>query len=88
MLLPCCLRSFGTTFRPSSCDVVHGLAAALSAVNTTVIWAVDLAHLPVGCPLDVASLPPSIHVMRWVPQDDLLSHPQLRAFLSHAGVNR
>lgn len=88
MLLPCCLRSFGTTFRPSSCDVVLGLAAALSAVNTTVIWAVDLAHLPVGCPLDVASLPPSIHVMRWVPQDDLLSHPQLRAFLSHAGVNR
>ncbi|EFN58760.1 hypothetical protein CHLNCDRAFT_140490 [Chlorella variabilis] len=79
--------SFGTTFRPSSCDVVRGLAAALSALNRTVIWGLNPARLPAACPLDVSILPASIHIMEWVPQADLLGHAQIKTFLSHAGVN-
>ena len=29
----------------------------------------------------------SVQVLNWVPQNDLLAHPQIRAFVSHAGIN-
>ena len=28
-----------------------------------------------------------VQVLDWVPQNDLLAHPQIRAFVSHAGIN-
>jgi hypothetical protein len=28
-----------------------------------------------------------VQVITWVPQNDVLAHPNLRAFLSHAGIN-
>ena len=28
-----------------------------------------------------------MQVLDWAPQNDLLAHPQIRAFVSHAGIN-
>ena len=28
-----------------------------------------------------------VQVLTWVPQNDILAHPNLRAFLSHVGIN-
>ena len=28
-----------------------------------------------------------VQVLDWAPQNDLLAHPQIRAFVSHAGIN-
>ena len=30
---------------------------------------------------------PGVQVVTWVPQNDILAHPNLRAFLSHVGIN-
>lgn len=40
------------------------------------------------CPLGSLGLPPSVHVLPWVPQTDLLAHPATKVFVSHAGLNR
>ena len=29
----------------------------------------------------------ALQVVTWVPQNDILAHPNLRAFLSHVGIN-
>ena len=29
----------------------------------------------------------NVQVITWVPQNDVLAHPNLRTFLSHAGIN-
>ena len=34
-----------------------------------------------------SSLIPNIRAVDWFPQNDLLGHPQTRAFVSHVGVN-
>lgn len=28
-----------------------------------------------------------MQVLTWIPQNDILAHPNLRAFLSHVGIN-
>ncbi len=36
---------------------------------------------------ETASACCSVQVLTWVPQNDILAHPNLRAFLSHVGIN-
>ena len=109
--------SLGTAFRPRNCQVAQGLAAALGALNRTVVWSIKADHFPggaslqpawglpppvppalchmppaataraEGCPEVSLGLPPSVHVVPWAPQADLLGHPAVRAFLTHAGIN-
>ncbi|KAL4431271.1 hypothetical protein ABPG75_006527 [Micractinium tetrahymenae] len=81
------VASFGSVFRPRSCDVARGLAAALAATNRTVVWAVNSTHFPATCPLASLGLPARVHTLAWTPQGDLLSQPGVRAFLTHAGQN-
>jgi UDP:flavonoid glycosyltransferase YjiC (YdhE family) len=36
--------------------------------------------------MDVGELPANIKAMSWIPQNDLLAHPNIRAFISHGGT--
>ncbi|PFX28938.1 UDP-glucuronosyltransferase 2B1 [Stylophora pistillata] len=55
------------------------LAAAFGKLKQKVIWKLK-GYIP-------SSLSPNIKVMKWIPQNDLLAHKDIKAFVSHTGIN-
>ena len=57
-------------------ETVQKFIQAFGSSNLTVVW--RLKETPTG-------LPSNVKTMHWLPQNDLLGHPNIRAFITHCG---
>ncbi|XP_038647816.1 2-hydroxyacylsphingosine 1-beta-galactosyltransferase isoform X2 [Scyliorhinus canicula] len=73
------LVSFGAGVKYLSDDVAHKLAGALRRLPQKVMWRYS-GKKP-------ANLGNNTRLVEWMPQNDLLGHPNIRGFLSHGGLN-
>ncbi|CAD7078260.1 unnamed protein product [Hermetia illucens] len=58
-------------------DFINIIFKVLSGVKQNVIWKWDKDELP--------GESPNILYKKWLPQDDILAHPNLKLFITHAG---
>ncbi|KAH8412371.1 hypothetical protein KR009_001525 [Drosophila setifemur] len=74
------LVSFGSQLKASSLPPAKrdALVRALGRLEQQVIWKWENETL--------VDKPPNLHIRKWLPQRDILSHPNLRVFLSHGGL--
>ncbi|XP_057646028.1 UDP-glucuronosyltransferase 3A1-like [Chionomys nivalis] len=63
-------------------ELIKEMNSAFARLPQGVLWTVKDAHWP----KDVR-LAPNVKIMDWIPQNDLLAHPSIRAFVSHGGMN-
>ncbi|XP_069782679.1 2-hydroxyacylsphingosine 1-beta-galactosyltransferase isoform X2 [Narcine bancroftii] len=73
------LVSFGAGVKYLSDDVAHTLAGALARLPQKVMWRYS-GKKP-------SNLNNNTRLVEWIPQNDLLGHPNIRGFLSHGGLN-
>ncbi|KAJ8399305.1 hypothetical protein AAFF_G00413430 [Aldrovandia affinis] len=73
------LVSFGAGVKYLSDDIAKKLAGALGRLPQKVIWRFS-GIVP-------SNLGNNTKLVDWMPQNDLLGHPNIRAFLSHGGLN-
>ncbi|XP_064193576.1 2-hydroxyacylsphingosine 1-beta-galactosyltransferase [Anguilla rostrata] len=73
------LVSFGAGVKYLSDDIARKLAGALGRLPQKVIWRFS-GIVP-------SNLGNNTKLVEWMPQNDLLGHPNIRAFLSHGGLN-
>ncbi|CAH3189234.1 unnamed protein product [Porites evermanni] len=71
--------SFGTNVASLPKAEVDMLAEAFGKLKQRVIWKVR-GYIP-------SSLSPNIKALEWLPQNDLLGHKNIKAFVSHVGHN-
>ncbi|XP_077156590.1 2-hydroxyacylsphingosine 1-beta-galactosyltransferase [Paroedura picta] len=73
------LVSFGAGVKYLSEDIAHKLAHALARLPQRVIWRFS-GNKP-------TNLGNNTKLIEWLPQNDLLGHSNIKAFLSHGGLN-
>ncbi|MFT7807535.1 2-hydroxyacylsphingosine 1-beta-galactosyltransferase [Arapaima gigas] len=73
------LVSFGAGVKYLSDDIAKKLAGALARLPQKVIW-----RFSGTAPRNLGN---NTKLVDWMPQNDLLGHPNIRAFLSHGGLN-
>lgn len=73
------LVSFGAGVKYLSEDIAKKLAHALAKLPQRVVWRFS-GNKP-------RNLGNNTKLMEWLPQNDLLGHPNIKAFLSHGGLN-
>ncbi|KAM8764106.1 2-hydroxyacylsphingosine 1-beta-galactosyltransferase isoform 1-T2 [Rhynchonycteris naso] len=73
------LVSFGAGVKYLSEDIAHKLAGALGRLPQKVIWRFSGTK-----PKNLGN---NTKLLDWLPQNDLLGHAHVRAFLSHGGLN-
>ncbi|XP_052124446.1 UDP-glycosyltransferase UGT5-like [Frankliniella occidentalis] len=72
--------SFGTNVRSANLakDRRDAILRAFSRVKQRVLWKYEDDDI-------MDKLPPNVRVAKWLPQNDLLGHPNIRCFVSHNG---
>lgn len=77
--------SMGTAARLTAAEL-HSLSKSLSAIPNPVLWKLSDYDLPNN--MTTASLrAPTIKFISFAPQNDVLGHPAVKAFVTHAGSN-
>ncbi|XP_049963700.1 UDP-glycosyltransferase UGT5-like [Schistocerca serialis cubense] len=59
-------------------EKLRALLDVFSELPQRVLWKVNAASLP--------PLPPNVMARSWFPQNDVLNHPNVRVFITHAGM--
>lgn len=50
---------------------------AFSKLKEDVLWKFDI---------DIEDLPPNVKILKWAPQNEILAHPNVKAFVTHGGL--
>lgn len=74
------LISWGSQLRANSLSNAKrdSLLRALARLPQQIIWKWENDTLP--------NQPANVHIMKWLPQRDILAHPNVRVFFSHGGL--
>ena len=75
--------SFGSLGSAPPNFFVEKLLNAFIQFNYTFFWRLNVERIKVS----LNELPSNIHILPWLPQDELLAHPQTRLFIGHGGAN-
>ena len=72
--------SFGSTVKPSemSQERKKVFLETFAKLEKPIIWKWDEEN--------VADLPSNVMIKQWVPQQDILAHPNLKVFVTHGGL--
>ncbi|CAH2090413.1 unnamed protein product [Euphydryas editha] len=72
--------SFGSLLKPSTIplEILKEIISALSELPQRVIWKWNKKSLPGN--------PKNIYLSKWLPQNDILTHPKVLVFYSHCGL--
>lgn len=73
------LMSLGTLVKGLPLDITSEIAAAFARLPQRVIW-----RHPGDRPDNLGN---NTLLVKWMPQNDLLGHPKIRAFVAHGGTN-
>merc|ERR1719259_913868 len=74
------LVSFGSALSASQLtkDQLKVFQASFKALKIPIIWKWDSD--------DLSGMPSNVLIQTWLPQNDLLAHPNLRVFVTHGGL--
>jgi UDP:flavonoid glycosyltransferase YjiC (YdhE family) len=72
------LFSLGSTLKSKDLTprVIDSMLKAFSKIKQKVLWKFEA---------DLSELPENVKIMKWLPQQDILAHPNVRAFITHGG---
>jgi glucuronosyltransferase len=72
--------SMGSVLKGSKMPESHRLALlkAFSRIRQKVLWKWETETMP--------DLPPNVKLVKWAPQQDILGHPKMKAFITHGGM--
>lgn len=73
------LMSLGTLVKGLPVEITNEIAAAFAQLPQKVIW-----RHPGERPKNLGN---NTMIMKWIPQNDLLGHPKVKAFVAHGGTN-
>ncbi|CAK1580193.1 unnamed protein product [Parnassius mnemosyne] len=72
--------NFGSNVRSSELpiDKKNAFLSVFRRINQTVLWKWEDDHLE--------NKPPNLEIRKWMPQKEILAHPNIKVFISHGGL--